>query len=186
MKLSTQPIRSDRWPRVSPSEPARCPAKRLIHRLAPETPVEKADAETLSVFGDYIDVYGVRSAVEGTRRFISVPIYHESSDRQVAERTCREDPKLERGIRGDHRRRRVGTRKGRSERRSGPRSKHFVGGIKARVELVARRYGQAPRAPTRSNGRQGDDCVHEPPRLRPRLSKAIVKLRPEWANERRR
>jgi type I restriction enzyme, R subunit len=41
----------------------------------PGTPIEKADANTRAVFGDYISVYDIQRAVEDKA---TVPIYYES------------------------------------------------------------------------------------------------------------
>ena len=51
----------------------RCPTRRSS--ASPGTPIEKADANTRAVFGDYISVYDIqRAVVDGA----TVPIYYES------------------------------------------------------------------------------------------------------------
>ena len=65
------------------------------------TPIEKTDANTRAVFGDYISIYDIQRAVEDEA---TVPIYYESRLAKLAtgrERKAEDRP----GVRGSHRRR---------------------------------------------------------------------------------
>ncbi len=63
------------------------------------TPIEKADANTRAVFGDYISIYDIqRAVVDGA----TVPIYYESRLAKLALDES-ERPRIRSGFRGGHR-----------------------------------------------------------------------------------
>ena len=62
------------------------------------TPIEKADANTRAVFGDYISVYDIQRAVEDKA---TVPIYYESRLAKL-DLNEKEKPKVDQGFRGSH------------------------------------------------------------------------------------
>ncbi len=51
------------------------PHASVVHKTAPGTPIEKTDANTRAVFGDYISIYDIQRAVADKA---TVPIYYES------------------------------------------------------------------------------------------------------------
>ena len=123
------------------------------------TPIEKTDANTRAVFGDYISIYDIQRAVADKA---TVPIYYESRMAKLglnAERAAED----RRGIRRDHRRRRADAQGEAQDEVGRARS---VGRESEADRARRRRSGAALRAPARSDGRQGDDRLHEPPHLR--------------------
>jgi len=109
------------------------------------TPIEKADANTRAVFGDYISVYDIqRAVIDGA----TVPIYYESRlaklELKASERP-KIDPKFEEVTEGEE-----------VDRKEKLKSKwaqlEVVVGAESRIKLVAIRHG-----------RQGDGGHHEPP-----------------------
>ena len=123
------------------------------------TPIEKADANTRAVFGDYISVYDIQRAVEDGA---TVPIYYESRLAKLElgrDRTAADRPRF----RGGHR--------GRGSRAQGEAQDQMGA---ARSCRRRRRSGSpSPRdlvstlreAPC-GHGRQGHGGLHEPPHLR--------------------
>ena len=118
------------------------------------TPIELRDANTRAVFGDYISVYDIQRAVEDEA---TVPIYYES---RLAKLSIEEserpkiDSDFEEATEGEEisRKERLKTKWGatRSGRRDGRASETRCGG-----------HRRAFREPLRSDGRQGDDRLHE-------------------------
>ena len=139
------------------------------------TPIEKTDANTRAVFGDYISVYDIqRAVVDGA----TVPIYYESRlaklELKESERP-RIDPEFEEATEGEE-----------VERKEKLKSRwaqlEAVVGSEKRIKLDRARPGRALREPTRRDGGQGDGGRDEPPHRR-RSVPGIVALRPEWHGE---
>ena len=82
------------------------------------TPIEKADANTRAVFGDYISVYDIQRAVTDGA---TVPIYYESRLAKLGAEGVRAAEDRSR-VRGGHRRRR-GRAQGEAQNASGRSSK---------------------------------------------------------------
>ena len=128
------------------------------------TPIEKTDANTRAVFGDYIGVYDIQRAVEDKA---TVPIYYESRLAKLELPEAREAQDRRR-VRGGHRRR-------------GGRTKEKLKSKWAALEAIvgdreaARADRRRPRGALREaagrDGRQGDDRLHEPPHLRGALQR---------------
>jgi len=139
------------------------------------TPVEKADASTRAVFGDYISVYDIqRAVVDGA----TVPIYYESRLAKLAlaeaERP-RIDADFEEATEGEEveRRERLKSRWAQLE---------AVVGAESRIRLVARdlvEHFEARRAVMEGKGM----IVVMSRRIATDLHDAILELRPEWAGE---
>jgi type I restriction enzyme R subunit len=93
------------------------------------TPIELTDANTRSVFGDYISIYDIQRAVEGRA---TVPIFYESRWRswRWTRRTPKLDPEFEEATEGE----RSSTR--RSSRRKWAQLEALVGSEK-RLKLIA-------------------------------------------------
>ena len=123
------------------------------------TPIEKADANTRSVFGDYISVYDIQRAVEDKA---TVPIYYEGRlanlELDQNERP-KIDPQFEEVTEGEE-----------VERREKLKSKwaalEAVVGAEKRAEDCCQGFGGPLRSPVGSDGREGHDRLHEPPHLR--------------------
>jgi len=139
------------------------------------TPIEKADASTRAVFGDYISVYDIQRAVEDGA---TVPIYYEGRlarlELKEAERP-RIDPDFEDVTEGEE-----------EARRERLKSKWAqlaaVVGAKHRLELVAAdlvRHFEERLAVM--DGKAMVVCMSR--RICVDLYNEIVKLRPEWAGE---
>jgi type I site-specific restriction-modification system R (restriction) subunit len=119
------------------------------------TPIEKTDANTRAVFGDYISVYDIQRAVEDKA---TVPIYYES---RLAKLELNEfekpriDPEFEEVTEGEE-----------VERKEKLKSKwaqlEAVVGAEKRLALVAR---DILRSAAVGDGRQGDGGLHEPAHL---------------------
>ena len=139
------------------------------------TPIEKTDANTRAVFGDYISVYDIQRAVEDGA---TVPIYYESRlaklELKAAERP-KIDPEFEEVTEGEE-----------VERKEKLKTKwaqlEALVGAEKRIKLIAARPGRALREAPRGDGRQGDGRLHEPPHLRG-LYREIVALRPDWQSD---
>jgi type I restriction enzyme R subunit len=139
------------------------------------TPIERADASTRAVFGDYISVYDIQRAVEDGA---TVPIYYEGRlaklELKEAERP-RIDPDFEEVTEGEE-----------EERREHLKSKWAqlaaVVGAKHRLELVAAdlvRHFEERLAVM--DGKAMVVCMSR--RICVDLYNEIVALRPEWAGE---
>ena len=114
------------------------------------TPIEKTDANTRAVFGDYISVYDIQRAVDDGA---TVPIYYES---RLAKLELKEserpkiDPEFEEVTEGEE-----------VERKEKLKSKwaqlEAVVGVREAAQADRPRPGRALREPARGDGRQGDD-----------------------------
>ncbi|MCI0744972.1 MAG: type I restriction endonuclease subunit R [Verrucomicrobia subdivision 3 bacterium] len=136
------------------------------------TPIEKSDANTRSVFGDYISIYDIQRAVEDKA---TVPIYYEGRLAKLElkpEERPKIDPNFEEATEGeelDHKEKLktkwaaleavVG-----SEKRIGLVAKDFVKHWEARLEVI--------------DGKAMIVCMSR--RICYELYEAIRKLRPEW------
>jgi type I restriction enzyme R subunit len=139
------------------------------------TPIEKADANTRAVFGDYISIYDIQRAVEDGA---TVPIYYEGRlaklELSEAERP-KIDPDFEEVTEGEE-----------VERKEGLKSKWAqlaaVVGSEKRLKLVAadlvQHYENRSLA---NNGKAMVVCMSR--RICVELYREIVALRPEWAGE---
>ena len=139
------------------------------------TPIEKTDANTRAVFGDYISDlrHPARSGGQGT-----VPIYYES---RLAKLELKEsekpkiDPDFEEATEGeeDAQKERLKTKWAALE---------AVVGADKRTRPDRRRSRQTLGGAAGRHGRQGDDRLHEPAHLR-RTLRALRKLRPDWHDD---
>jgi type I restriction enzyme R subunit len=139
------------------------------------TPIEKADANTRAVFGDYISVYDIQRAVEDKA---TVPIYYESrlAKLQLDEA---EKPKLDEDFEEV-------TEGEEAERREKLRTKwaalEAVVGTEKRLKTVAedlvRHFEERLDA---MDGKAMIVCMSR--RICVELYQQIVKLRPDWHNE---
>ena len=139
------------------------------------TPIEKTDANTRAVFGDYVSVYDIQRAVEDEA---TVPIYYESrlAKLQLDEKgKPKIDPDFEEATEGEEVERRdqlrtkwaalealVGT-----EKRLGIIAKDLVSHFEQRLEAM--------------DGKAMIVCMSR--RICVELYSQIVKLRPDWHNE---
>lgn len=139
------------------------------------TPIEKADANTRAVFGDYISIYDIQRAVEDGA---TVPIYYESRLAKLAldaaERP-RIDPDFEEVTEGEE-----------IERKEKLKTKwaqlEAVVGAPKRLALVARDIVEHfERRLEVMDGKAMVVCMSR--RICVELYGEIVKLRPEWASE---
>jgi type I restriction enzyme R subunit len=139
------------------------------------TPIEKSDANTRAVFGDYISVYDIQRAVADGA---TVPIYYESRlaklELKEAERP-KIDPQFEEATEGEE-----------VERKEKLKSKwaqlEAVVGSENRIKLIARDLVEhfENRLAT-LEGKAMVVCMSR--RICVDLYNAIAKLRPEWADE---
>jgi type I restriction enzyme R subunit len=136
------------------------------------TPIEKADANTRSVFGDYISVYDIQRAVEDKA---TVPIYYEGRlanlELDQNERP-RIDPQFEEVTEGEE-----------VERREKLKSKwaalEAVVGAEKRLKLIAKDLVKHFEARLEAmDGKTMIVCMSR--RICVELYNAIVQLRPEW------
>ncbi len=139
------------------------------------TPIEKADANTRAVFGDYISVYDIQQAVIDQA---TVPIYYESRlaklELKDSERP-RIDPKFEEATEGEEveKKERLKTRWAQLE---------AVVGSENRVHIIARDL--VDHFETRLDSLDGKGmivCMSR--RICMDLHDAIAKLRPDWVHE---
>jgi type I restriction enzyme R subunit len=139
------------------------------------TPIEKTDANTRAVFGDYISVYDIQRAVEDKA---TVPIYYESrvAKLQLPEN---EKPKLDQGFEEV-------TEGEETERREKLRTKwaalEAVVGAEKRLKTIAEdliRHFEARLDVM--DGKAMIVCMSR--RICVELYKQIVKLRPDWHSE---
>jgi type I restriction enzyme R subunit len=139
------------------------------------TPIEKADANTRAVFGDYISVYDIQRAVEDKA---TVPIYYESrlAKLQLDERERPKiDPSFEEVTEGEEveRRERLRTKWAAleavvgTEKRLKTIAEDLVGHFEARLDAM--------------DGKAMIVCMSR--RICVELYQQIVKLRPDWHNE---
>jgi type I restriction enzyme R subunit len=139
------------------------------------TPIEKADANTRSVFGEYISVYDIQRAVEDKA---TVPIYYESRLAKLAldeHEKPRIDPDFEEATEGEEieRRERLRTKWAAleaivgAEKRLGTIAKDLVHHFEERLDAM--------------DGKAMVVCMSR--RICVDLYQEIVKLRPDWHNE---
>ena len=139
------------------------------------TPIEKADANTRAVFGDYISVYDIQRAVEDKA---TVPIYYESrlAKLQLDERERPKiDPSFEEVTEGEE-----------VERRERLRTKwaalEAVVGTEKRLKTIAEDLVEHFEARLDAmDGKAMIVCMSR--RICVELYQQIVKLRPDWHNE---
>src|ERR1039458_8934897 len=139
------------------------------------TPIEKADANTRAVFGDYISVYDIERAVEDKA---TVPIYYESRlaklELKESERP-RIDPEFEEVTEGEEgeRREQLRTRWARLE---------AIVGSDKRLKTIAEDLVQHFEARLDAmDGKAMIVCMSR--RICVELYQQIVKLRPDWRND---
>jgi type I restriction enzyme R subunit len=139
------------------------------------TPIEKADANTRAVFGDYISIYDIQRAVEDGA---TVPIYYESRlaklELSESERP-KIDPDFEEVTEGEE-----------VERKEGLKSKWAqlaaVVGSEKRLRLVAADLvDHFEKRLEVMDGKAMVVCMSR--RIAVELYREIVALRPEWAGE---
>ena len=138
------------------------------------TPIEKTDANTRAVFGDYISIYDIQRAVADKA---TVPIYYESRISKLslnAAELPKLDAEFEEITEGEE------LTKKEKLKTKWAALEALVGDPK-RIALDRRRSGGAFREARGGDGRQGDDRLHEPPHLRGPLQRAH-RLRPDWAS----
>jgi hypothetical protein len=128
------------------------------------TPIEKTDANTRAVFGDYISIYDIQRAVADKA---TVPIYYESRISKLALNAA-ELPKLDAEFEE------ITEGRGADEKGKAQDEVGCAGGTGGRSETYragGRRFGGAFRETLGGDGRQGDDRQHEPPHLRGALQR---------------
>jgi len=139
------------------------------------TPIERRDADTRAVFGDYISVYDVRRAVEDRA---TVPIYYESRLARLgldAERRPRIDADFEEATEGEEvaRKERLKTRWAQleavvgAERRLALVSRDIVSHFEARLEAM--------------DGKAMVVCMSR--RICVDLYRQLAQLRPDWRGD---
>ena len=118
------------------------------------TPIEKTDANTRAVFGDYISVYDIQRAVQDKA---TVPIYYESRLAKLALNETERpkiDPDFEEATEGEE-----------VERKEQLKTKwaqlEAVVGADKRLGTCRAGYRRSFREAARSLGRQGHDRLHE-------------------------
>jgi type I restriction enzyme R subunit len=142
------------------------------------TPIEKADANTRSVFGDYISVYDIQRAVEDKA---TVPIYYEGRLAKLALLAAERptlDEQFEEVTEGEEvdKKERLKTKWAQlealvgSEKRVDLVAKDLVAHLQQRFDVMYEETGNAGKAMIVGMSRR--ICVE--------LYKAIVKLRPDW------
>ncbi len=139
------------------------------------TPIEKADANTRNVFGEYIDVYDIQRAIEDGA---TVPIYYES---RLAKLALREDerPKLDEDFEEVTEGEEEDTRR---KLRSKWAALESLVGAEKRLDLIARDLiAHFEERTAAMSGKGMIVCMSR--RVCVDLYKALVKLRPEWHSE---
>lgn len=139
------------------------------------TPMEKADANTRAVFGDYISIYDIQRAVEDGA---TVPIYYESRLAKLAldeSERPRIDPDFEEATEGEE-----------VERKERLKSKwaqlEAIVGAEKRLRLIAQDIVEHfERRLEALEGKAMVVCMSR--RICVELYREIVKLRPQWASE---
>src|SRR6266487_5834474 len=139
------------------------------------TPIEKTDANTRAVFGDYISIYDIQRAVEDKA---TVPIYYESRLAKLEldpKERPKIDPDFEEATEGEEveRKERLKTKWAALE---------AVVGAEKRVALIADDLVKHWEARLEAmEGKAMIVCMSR--RICVELHNAIAKLRPEWAHE---
>ena len=140
------------------------------------TPIEKTDANTRAVFGDYVSVYDIQRAVEDKA---TVPIYYES---RIAKLSLKDEqtPEDRRGVRGNHRGRGAGAQGEAEDQVGGPGSRWWA--TRSGFELIAKDLVEHfERRLEAMDGKAMVVCMSR--RICVDLYNEIVKLRPDWHNE---
>jgi type I restriction enzyme R subunit len=139
------------------------------------TPIEKTDANTRAVFGDYISIYDIQRAVEDKA---TVPIYYESRLAKLeldAKERPKIDPDFEEATEGEEveRKERLKTKWAALE---------AVVGAEKRIALIAEDLVKHWEARLEAmDGKAMIVCMSR--RICVELYHAIAKLRPEWAQK---
>jgi len=139
------------------------------------TPIEKTDANTRAVFGDYISIYDIQRAVEDKA---TVPIYYESRLAKLALNEAerpRIDPEFEEATEGEE-----------VERKEKLKTKwaqlEAVVGAQKRLAIVARDIVEHfEKRFEAMDGKAMIVCMSR--RICVELYREIVKLRPKWESE---
>jgi type I restriction enzyme R subunit len=139
------------------------------------TPIEKADANTRAVFGDYISVYDIQRAVEDKA---TVPIYYESRLAKLGledNEKPKIDPDFEEATEGEE-----------VERREKLRTKwaaqEAIVGAEKRLRTIAKDLvHHFERRLEAMDGKAMIGCMSR--RICVDLYEEIAKLRPDWSNE---
>jgi type I restriction enzyme R subunit len=139
------------------------------------TPIEKTDANTRAVFGDYISVYDIQRAVEDGA---TVPIYYESRLAKLALDEA-ERPKIDPGFE-------EATEGEEIERKEKLKTKwaqlEAIVGAERRLELVAKDIVEHFEARLEAlDGKAMIVCMSR--RICVELYQQIVRLRPQWQHE---
>lgn len=139
------------------------------------TPIEQTDANTRAVFGDYISVYDIQRAVHDGA---TVPIYYESRLAKLALKESERpkiDPEFEEATEGEE-----------VERKEKLKSKwaqlEAVVGSENRIQLIARDLVEHFEARLAVMDGKAMVVVMSR-RIAVELYRAIVALRPQWAND---
>jgi len=139
------------------------------------TPIEKTDANTRAVFGDYIDVYDITRAVEDKA---TVPIYYEARLAKISlleSETPKIDPKFEELTEGEE------VIKKEKLKSKWARLEAMVGSDK-RVKLVAKDI--VDHFESRLGAIEGKGMiVAMSRRIAVELYEELIKLRPKWHNK---
>jgi len=136
------------------------------------TPIEKADANTRNVFGEYIDVYDVQRAIEDGA---TVPIYYESRLARLALRES-ERPRLDTDFEEVTEGEEEDTRR---KLRSKWAALESLVGAETRLDLVAADLiAHFEERQAAMNGKGMIVCMSR--RVCVDLYKALITLRPEW------
>ena len=123
------------------------------------TPIEKTDANTRAIFGDYISIYDIQRAVADKA---TVPIYYESRIAKLALNAAKlpkldeEFDEITEGEEQTHR----------EKLKTKWAALEALVGDPKRIDAGRRRPGGALREAPGGHGRQGHDRLHEPPHLR--------------------
>ncbi len=137
------------------------------------TPIEKTDANTRAVFGDYISVYDIQRAVaDGARCRSTTRAGSPSSSLNEAERP-KIDPEFEEITEGEE----VSAR--RSSRASGRSSKRWSASEADRRSIAADLVEHFEKRLEAMDGKAMIVCMSR--RICVELYNAIIKLRPDWA-----
>ena len=123
------------------------------------TPIEKTDANTRAVFGDYISIYDIQRAVADKA---TVPIYYESRIAKLGLNAA----SCPRSMRSSKRSPKARKRRAKKNSRPSGRRWRRWSAIRKRIELIAADLVKHFEQTAGGDGRQGDDRLHEPPHLR--------------------
>ena len=128
------------------------------------TPIEKTDANTRAVFGDYISIYDIQRAVADKA---TVPIYYESRIAKLA----LNDAELPRSMRSSKKSPRARNSRAKEKLKTKWAALEAMVGDPKRIALIADDLVAHFEKRAGGDGRQGDDRLHEPPYLRGALQR---------------